>query len=212
LIENTLASITVAADGTLVIDISVAVYAFVIVGIVLFVVFRLITRGFFKDLFLDEVSLNFRGQEVRFRPNADDRIIAYKTWVEIKTRKLGVVYTEKDVLSEIYDSWYAFFGVSRELLKTFPIQKINHAGGRQTIDILLSILNDELRPHLNSWHARYRKWLLEELEKDVSNGKSPQEIQRAFPEYEQLVFELKLVNSEMINFASELEKIFRRES
>ena len=44
--------------------------------------------------------------------------IAHKTWVEIMTRKVGLTFEEdKDVIVEVYNSWYKLFEIIRELLK-----------------------------------------------------------------------------------------------
>ncbi len=210
--ENALVSLVVGSDGSIVIALSLVATIAIVSAVFLFVVLKLVPRGALKDYRVEEVTLNVRGQQIKFIPNADDRLIAYKTWVEIKTRKLGVPFTDDDVVSEVFDSWYEFFGVCRQLLKTFPIQKINHNGGQGIIDNLLSLLNDELRPHLNRWQAEYRKWFREELQKEASKGKSPQIIQQSFPDYDQMMSDLKSVNAEMISFANDLEKIFRRET
>ncbi|OED94281.1 hypothetical protein [Vibrio breoganii] len=75
------------------------------------------------------------------------------------------------------------------------------------IDISTKVLNEGLRPHLTEWQAKYRAWY--ELAKDASNGKSPQELQREYPEYSQLVDDTASVNMKLKEFADELKKIVR---
>jgi hypothetical protein len=39
--------------------------------------------------------------------------------------------------------------------------------------------------------------------------KTPQEVQKAFPEYSKLIEDMKNVNAQLIQYAGELEKIIR---
>ena len=57
-----------------------------------------------------------------------DQEIAYKIWVELSTRKIGIPFEkEYDIIIEIYDSWYEFFKITRDLLKEIPVNKISHS-------------------------------------------------------------------------------------
>ena len=54
--------------------------------------------------------------------------VRIELWVELNTRKIGLEFDqENDVIVEVYDSWYEYFRVARELIKDLPIEKIECA-------------------------------------------------------------------------------------
>ena len=142
-----------------------------------------------------------------FKPNTQDIQVAHKVWAELVTRKAALpIDVENDVISEIYDSWYALFGSVRDLIGTIPAQLVRkEKSTREIVRITTEALNDGLRPHLTRWQARFRNWYAqnEERLKDIS----PQELQKDFPEYDALISDMKEVNKKMIQYASELRKI-----
>ena len=75
-------------------------------------------------------------------------------------------------------------------------------------DILIKTLNYGLRPHLTRWQAKYRRWYEQAIKEDDNKKLSPQEIQKNYDEYDELVFDLKQINKQMVQFAEELKKLF----
>ena len=65
------------------------------------------------------------------------------------------------------------------------------------------VLNDGLRPHLTKWQARYRKWEKQASEKEGT----PQDIQKSYPEYVELIEDLRKTNQKMINYKELMYKI-----
>lgn len=60
-----------------------------------------------KCITVDEMSLGIGNSSVKFSYSKKDQEIAYKIWVELSTRKIGLPYDKKnDVIKEVYDSWY----------------------------------------------------------------------------------------------------------
>ena len=53
---------------------------------------------------------------------------------------------ENDVIAEVYNSWYEYFRVARELIKDLPIEKVECAS--ELIELATNVLNNGLRPHL----------------------------------------------------------------
>ena len=147
------------------------------------------------------------GEKIKVKPNHSTIIIAYKVWVELVTRKVALSYEEdKDVIVEVYNSWYNLFGILRELAKSIPAQKMREdEGTRNLVNLMIKVLNNGLRPHLTTWQAKFRKWYKEELENN--KDKTPQEIQKEFPEYKKVVQDIKKVNKIMQKYTSFLEKI-----
>ena len=88
-------------------------------------------------------------QKLRLKPNLTDRQIAYAIWVELSTPKIGLpIDFDNDVISEIYDSWFNYFSVTRELIKGVPVNKFRNDSTLQIINISIEVLNEGIRPHL----------------------------------------------------------------
>ena len=130
-----------------------------------------------------------------------DSQIAYKIWVELSTRKIGIpVDIEKDVIVEVYNSWYQFFGITRELIKEIPASKLKRLETRNIVQLSIDILNLGVRPHLTTWQARFRHWYDVELTKTSTNELTPQEIQKEFPNYASLTDDLLAINNQLIEY------------
>lgn len=129
-----------------------------------------------KSLMVDEVSLGIGNSQVKLKYNKKDQEIAYKLWVELSTRKIGLDFDpENDVVFEVYDSWYNFFTIARELMKEIPVERLKYSP--ELIELTETVLNRGLRPHLTIWQAKYRKWYNENVHNNV--GKTPQQIQES---------------------------------
>ncbi|QWR77065.1 hypothetical protein [Candidatus Magnetomonas plexicatena] len=121
-----------------------------------------------------KIGISSKGPEaiIQLKPNYDDMQIAYKLWVEVCTRKIGLpIDFKNDVIVEVYNSWYEFFKITRELIKTVPVQKIQqHKSTKDIVQIAIDVLNECVRPHLTMWQAKFRKWYNEEMKKDENNN------------------------------------------
>jgi hypothetical protein len=157
----------------------------------------------------DGVELGSGNHKISFRPNNVDRQIAYSIWVELSTRKVGLpIDLDDDVISEVYDSWYAFFGVTREMIKDVPVSKINKDSTTKIINLSIDVLNEGLRPHLTKWQARYRHWY--EFRMTEKADISPQELQKNFPSYEDLSKDLLEVNTRLIAYRRKMYELVTR--
>lgn len=156
-----------------------------------------------KSVTIDEVNLGIGNSSVKFSYSKKDQEIAYKIWVELSTRKIGLRFDkENDVIKEVYDSWYKFFETARELLKDIPGNRIPYSG--DLIELTEKVLNIGLRPHLTKWQAKYRRWYEEELKRDSG---TPQDIQKKYPEYGALVEDLIETNEKMIEYKKLMKRI-----
>jgi hypothetical protein len=144
---------------------------------------------------------------VKLRPNMDDVQIAHRAWVELATRKAALPFDrENDVIAEIYNSWYELFDEMRRLAKEFPAHKLRTSQDSPPIvDLIVEALNRGLRPHLTRWQARFRRWYEKALEEHPDE--SPQEVQRLYPEYEELVADLELVSGDLIQYMGVLKRV-----
>lgn len=139
--------------------------------------------------------------------------IAFQLWVEMTTRKLGLpIDPAQDLITECYDSWYAFFKSARELIKAIPLHKDPGSEElRSLVQLSQAVLNDGLRPHLQRWQARLRRWsTTATLAQDSTL--SPQEAQQRFPEWAALRDDLLATNQRLISYVGALETMIARPS
>lgn len=131
---------------------------------------------------------------------------ASKIYIELITRKAAIpIDLEKDVIEEIYNSWYKLFCVIRDELKSLPPNcLINQNNQTSVVRISMEILNDILRPHLTEQQAEYRSWL--DYAKRSAENKilKPQELQRKYKNYELLKSEIIATNFKLIEYTTHL--------
>ena len=141
---------------------------------------------------------------VKIRPTNETTQIAHKVWVELVTRKISIPFDdEHDVITEIYDSWFQMFTETRKLIGAIPANHIKRSRDvRNLVDILTKLLNEGMRPHLTKWQARLRHWQKNNAEKNPNM--TPQELQRTFPDYDELVADLKDKNCLLVDFSRQL--------
>lgn len=156
---------------------------------------------------INEAEIGIGNSKIVLRPNKEDLQIAYQLWVELKTRKLGILIDEdNDVIHEVYKSWYEFFRITRDLIKSIPASKVrSSADTRLLVDLSMKVLNDGLRPHLTVWQAKYRRWYEHEMESEANAQFPPQAIQKKFSEYPALMSDMKRVNEILIKYAAALD-------
>ncbi len=170
---------------------------------------RLGASGFLRYQVVEaDVALGHIGH-LKLQPNTQDIQIAHRIWTELVTRKAAIpIDPEQDVITEVYDSWYALFGRIRDLIAEIPADLIRrHESTKRLVWTATETLNEGLRPHLTRWQAEFRNWM-KQHEADLKE-KSPQELQKTFPQYQTLVADLRRVNVGLIQYANALEKIAR---
>ncbi len=152
---------------------------------------------------IDQADLGLGGQKISVRPNSVDRDVAYKIWVELSTRKIGLPIDESnDIVIEIYDSWYEFFKVTRELIKEVPARHLGSASTSEIVNLSIAVLNEIVRPHLTTWQARLRNW-----QRQNDSSSDPQEAQTEYPKYEELIADLKEVNTKIRFYRAKLYEL-----
>lgn len=201
----------------LTIDDNFAVSLFVngwVTGVALFVVMILIVwqlwqyRGYFKSFEVDQAEIGIGQQKFKLAPNETDRQIAYKIWVELSTRKIGLkIDLEHDVVEEVYDSWHTFFGVTRELIKDVPVRKFRRPATEKIVGMSIEVLNEGLRPHLTQWQARFRRWYERQAKHEDFALKTPQEIQQEFPAFRELSEDLLAVNKKLMAYRAKMRQL-----
>lgn len=155
-----------------------------------------------KHFTIDEAKLGIGNESVTLKYNRKDQEVAYKLWVELATRKIGLEFDpENDVIEEVYNSWYSFFGIARNLIKEIPIAEMPDSKG--LVQTSTDVLNNCLRPHLTKWQARFRKWYANNANEELD----PQTIQKKYPAYEELKADLIKTNKQIYYYKEVLWKI-----
>lgn len=159
-----------------------------------------------KEVSVNELSIGVGGSTVNLSFSRKEQEIAYQLWVELGTRKISLPFEEdNDVIVEMYDSWYSFFGIARDLLKDIPANVFMKKSN--LVSVTEGVLNCGLRPHLTKWQARFRKWYEAELKKEENINLDPQDIQKKYPKYKELIEDLQSTSAKMRNFRDLLGQI-----
>lgn len=174
-------------------------------------VIPIVRKKWFGSFRIKSVKLTFKGVEWDVCPDHETRRVAHQAWVEIKSRKVGLQFDEDhDVVVEVYNSWYAIFGVLRELAKSIPADRLRECEEtRKVVAVLMQSLNEGLRPHLTRWQAKFRRWYEAESKKPENVELTPQAIQKKYPEFGALAEDLKKVNRDFVAFADSLAQVVK---
>lgn len=192
----------------LAIEMGPALFLVLVLGVIVWAIYRCCHRQELSSWAAVEADIKLGGiGTIKIRPSYEDIQVAHKAWVELVTRKAALPFQEDhDVICEVYDSWYALFQEMRSLAKTIPAEKVrNSKDTQELVRLLVDALNKGLRPHLTQWQAKFRHWYEEEIKKNP--GKSPQEVQREYPHYPELVKSLIEVNKELVQYAEVIKQI-----
>ena len=179
------------------------------VVVIIYLLYKTFSSGWrLRDFEIDEAEFGIGDHKVKLKPNVTDKQIAYRIWVELSTRKIGLpIDLEDDAISDIYDSWYSFFSVTRDLIKDVPVSRFQREDTEKIIRLSIDVLNVGLRPHLTKWQARYRRWYETELAKSESVDLEPQQIQKTYPHIEKLEADLLLVNKRLIGYRTKMYEL-----
>lgn len=133
--------------------------------------------------------------------------LAHKIWAQLATRKLALSFDkDQDLITEVYDSWYAAFSTIRNVISEIPAHKIRRDKDTQALmELAVNILNQGLRPHLTRWQSHFRWWFAKQ--QTANPEKTMLEVQEAYPDLEALLEDLEKVNSNMKVFLEKLKKL-----
>jgi len=206
---NTMELISLYFDDNFNLTIQISFWIILFIPLLIGIYFLLIKRWFNYDLVKLDIKLGNIGS-AEFRPNKIDMQIAHKIWTELITRKAGIpIDKENDIIEQVYDSWYSLFQKIRGFISEIPADLIrNNKSTQEIVRIATQTLNNGLRPHLTIWQAKFRTW--SNHQKDQLKQKTPQELQKEYPQYNDLIEDLMKVNGQLIQYAEELKKIIEK--
>jgi len=186
--------------------VQISIWLIILLILIILVYFLVIKKVYRYNLVKLDIKLGNVGS-AEFRPNKTDLQIAHKIWTELITRKAAIpIDKENDIIEEIYDSWYALFQKVREFISEIPAELIRkNKSTKEIVRIATQTLNEGLRPHLTMWQARFRTW--SSSKKDKMMDMTPQEFQKEYPQYKDLIDDLLKVNAQLMQYAQELKKI-----
>jgi hypothetical protein len=196
-------SITIESDWLIILSI-----------LILLVIAYLIKRNFSKWFNWYEMEVEISGSprlKFKVERNHENLFIANRIYIELTTRKAAIPIDENiDVIEEIYDSWYKLFGIIREEIKSVPGKYLkDHDPTSALIGLTRKILNDAMRPHLTKHQAKFRKWIAIAKEEPVNKILTPQDLQKKYPDFTNLVASMKIVNLTLTDYAEELDKLIK---
>ena len=182
--------------------------------IVLILIMVLIKKYALRSFSCHEMSVEISGSPklvFKVERNNENLYIANRIYIELTTRKAAILIDDNDdVIEEVYNSWYELFGIIREEIKSLPGKYLrDHDPTTALIGLTRKILNEALRPHLTEHQARFRRWLETEKANANNKSKSPQELQKNYPDYVNLIASMKKVNRTLIAYAEELDKLIK---
>ena len=167
-------------------------------GLVLWLVFRRRTAAQSVS-----IGLPFGLGSATFDLTSNDRVAAWKLHVQLVTRKAALPFDQThDVIADVLASLFELFQVARDLLLDMPPANSNDQHG--VAGLIVRVLNMGIRPALTRWHADYRRWWEAALQLSVNAGRTPQDIQRDYPRYGELVADLSRMNIELSKFSDQL--------
>jgi hypothetical protein len=160
----------------------------------------------FQNWNQESISISVGSTSVTLKPDHTTVRLAHSAWAELATRKAAIPFDEEnDVIHEVYNSWYELFGQLRRILRNVQGEQVRKSENtRQLVKVLVVLLNKPLRTHLTKHQARYRRWW---DENSKENPKSPQEIQRDYPEYSALIANMEEVQETLIDLTAKLKRI-----
>ena len=183
----------------------------IVIVIFLIVIIPIIKRVFDWNFGFNEIELNINLGGIgnlKIKPNHEIRQIAHKAWTELVTRKAGLIFEpEHDVVVEVYNSWHQLFSEIRLMIRGIPANQLKNKDTKQLVEVLVKSLNLGMRPHLTKWQAKFRRWYERESKKTENASKSPQDIQKNYPHYGELIADLVQINGQLIEYTEELKKL-----
>ncbi len=137
------------------------------------------------------LSINFGVLKLTGKLSEQDRQCAWKLYTEIVTR-VAVTGKRRDkraddfsgeVLSESLSSLYKFFQEARQIMKEFPVGKLEEKNQNHLGLLIHDLLADVLRPFLEKWQADFRAW----WERQEHTEFSWFELQERYPKHDDLL-------------------------
>lgn len=152
--------------------------------------------------------------DIEINTSKNTKKIAWELYCELSTR-VGVVDFEEDEDLIIYclDSWYNFFQLARQKIKQLEVPRKKKIKKRKkkgkTVkeyylsEVILKLLNEQLRPFLRKWHGDFRHY----WKCDSKEDEYPIERQKKFNNYIDIIKDLSKMQNKLKETAEGLYEI-----
>ncbi len=164
------------------------------------------------EIYLDELKKRGKSSAIQDeKSDSEIKLFAVRLYIELISRKAGTpIQEDKDVIEEVYNSWYKLFCNIRDDMKTLSAHYLTKSENQNPVIALANkILNEILRPHLTEHQAKYRSWLEEAKHDPKNKGISPQDLQKKYPDYKILMKSIKQVNGMLVESAERLRELMK---
>ncbi|OIP01157.1 MAG: hypothetical protein AUJ98_05410 [Bacteroidetes bacterium CG2_30_33_31] len=181
--------------------------------IVLYIIYQKKIKAKLQNIFVQETSFEINTGLFKYnqkiKRSYQNLYVAHRIYIELVTRKAAIpIDVDKDVLVEVYNSWYSMFKTIREEIKNLPGDYlVDNESTKKLVDLTIEILNDGLRAHLTTYQAEFRKWYDKELKKEIDSDISPQEIQKRYSKFKELTASMIEVNKTLEAYCDQLKKL-----
>lgn len=179
--------------------------------IILYIIYKRKIKSKLQNLFVQETNFEINTGLFKYnqkiKRSYQNLYIAHRIYIELVTRKAAIpIEIDKDVIVEVYNSWYVMFKTIREEIKNLPGDYlVNNDTTKKLVDLTISILNDGLRAHLTTYQAEFRKWYDKELKKEIDSDLSPQVIQKRYSKFKLLTDSMIEVNITLEAYSVQLK-------
>jgi hypothetical protein len=181
--------------------------------IVLYIIYQHKIKSKLQNIFVQETSFEINTGLFKYnqkiKRSYQNLYVAHRIYIELVTRKAAIpIDVDKDVLIEVYNSWYSMFKTIREEIKNLPGDYlVDNESTKKLVDLTIEILNDGLRAHLTTYQAEFRKWYEKELKNEIASDLSPQEIQKRYSKFKELTDSMIEVNKTLEAYCNQLKKL-----
>lgn len=181
--------------------------------ILLYIIYQKKIKSKLQNIFVQETTFEINTGLFKYnqkiKRSFQNLYVAHRIYIELVTRKAAIpIDVEKDVLVEVYNSWYSMFKTIREEIKNLPGDYlVDNESTKKLIDLTIEILNDGLRAHLTTYQAEFRKWYDKELKKEIDSDVSPQDIQKRYSKFKELTDSMIEVNKTLEAYCDQLKKL-----
>lgn len=152
--------------------------------------------------------------------------VAWNIFCELQTRVGIVDFAEnEDIINVCFESWYNMFKVIRSNLKDLQIplkkrydkkesdkkkskrKKANNIvyKSKNLDEVLFVLLNSHMRPFLRKWHYEFVTY----WRNNFIQNKNPIEVQKQFPNYTELIADIKILQEKLKQTSDALEQIVK---
>lgn len=152
--------------------------------------------------------------EIEINTSKNTNKIAWELYCELSTRAGVIDFTEEeDLIIYCLDSWYNFFQLARRKIKQLEVPKKKKIEKRKkkgkTVkeyylsEVILKLLNEQLRPFLRKWHGDFRHY----WERESKKEEYPTQRQKNFNNYIAIIKDLSEMQNKLKDTAKGLYEI-----